>query len=287
MTVTLGVDWGSTHLRIHRLENGKSVDCIHSKSGAKGLIGKGSAAFEGVLSETAGAWLNEADQVYVTGMATSKNAWVETPYMECPSDLRDLAENAECLEIAGKPVTFLPGIADPAGPDVMRGEELQLLGLAEEGKDRIVILPGTHSKWVEMSGFEVRQFRTYMTGEIFDLARHHALCGRLAEGEEFDANAFEAGLAKAADGLLNGLFSARPKVLRGEMAPLATHAYLSGVAIGTEIQDALKAFDVTGKDVLLSAADPLARLYQRALEAASVPLARLYESATAKGFGTL
>ncbi|KMW58320.1 2-dehydro-3-deoxygalactonokinase [Candidatus Rhodobacter oscarellae] len=274
-------------MRIHRLENGEAVDCIRSKSGAKGLIGKGAAAFEAVLCETAGAWMEQAEEIFVTGMATSKNAWVETPYMDCPNDLRGLIDLAEQAEIMGKPVTLLPGISDPVGPDVMRGEELQLLGLAEEGKDRIVVLPGTHSKWVEMSGFEARQFRTFMTGEIFDLARHNALCERLAEGEAFDAAGFDAGLAKATDGLLNGLFSARPKVLRGDMPASATHAFLSGVAIGTELLDAKRAFDVTEKDVLLYADDPLARLYQRGFEVAGVAVTRIHESATSKGFGAL
>ena len=287
MTVTLGVDWGSTHLRVHRLKDGRAVDQIHSTSGAKGLIGKGANAFEAALSATAGDWLREAEQIYVTGMATSRDAWVETPYVECPGDLRDLVKLARTTRIEGTPVMLLPGLADPSGPDIMRGEELQLLGLASEGKDCLVVLPGTHSKWVGLSGFEVRRFRTFMTGEIFDLARHHALCGRLAEGESHDPQAFEAGLEKAQDGLLNALFSARPRVLRGQMTASATHAYLSGTAIGAELREAMAIFDPADTEILLYAAEPLAGLYECAFAKAGVRVSRIHENATSLGFGAL
>ncbi|MGB0786328.1 MAG: 2-dehydro-3-deoxygalactonokinase [Alphaproteobacteria bacterium] len=287
MTVIIGVDWGSTHLRIYRLEGGVCVDKIHSTMGAKELIGKGSHAFERVFVDAAGSWIDDAQAIYVSGMATSKNAWFETSYIDCPCDLRKLGAGALQTAIQGKPVFLLPGIADTIGPDVIRGEEVQLLGLSGEGKQRVVVLPGTHSKWVQISGFRILGFRTFMTGEVFELARYQSLGGRLAEGEGFDRKAFENGLAQSEAGLLNSLFSARPRVLLGNMKATATHSFLSGVTIGSEVREAQTVFDITDKELLLHADGHLATLYMQALSFLGLDYSHVSASATSKGFNLL
>ena len=70
-------------------------------------------------------------------------------------------------------IRILPGIAqrDPKAPDVMRGEETQLLGAlgVDAADDAVVCMPGTHSKWVRANGGTVERFATFMTGELFDV----------------------------------------------------------------------------------------------------------------------
>jgi hypothetical protein len=64
----------------------------------------------------------------------------------------------------------------------MRGEETQILGalsLAPDlEKNSMVILPGTHSKWVSMHESRIMDFATYMTGELFCLLFSHLISKR-------------------------------------------------------------------------------------------------------------
>ena len=120
----------------------------------------------------------------------------------------------------------------------MRGEELQLLGLAETAglTDATVCIPGTHSKWARLDNGELTGFRTFVTGELFQLLRRHSLVGALAEGDAHDDAAFRRGLARGAgQALSHAVFAARANALGGTLAPAAVSSFLSGVLIGAEI----------------------------------------------------
>jgi 2-dehydro-3-deoxygalactonokinase len=143
----------------------------------------------------------------------------------------------------------VPGLACRAGgtPDVMRGEETQLLGLwLQTRKDRLCVLPGTHSKWAEVKGDGVAAFRTYMTGEVFaNLSSTGTIAQLMRKDAPHDAAAFRRGLdasaGQSAGGLLNRLFSARTLGLFAELPGEAIASYLSGLLIGAELRDALSA----------------------------------------------
>ena len=68
-------------------------------------------------------------------------------------------------------VPVIGGPAPDKPADVMRGEETQIAGFffENQGFDGVLCLPGTHSKWVQISAGEIVSFRTFMTGEIFAL----------------------------------------------------------------------------------------------------------------------
>src|SRR5439155_22401473 len=74
---------------------------------------------------------------------------------------------------------ILPGVCQrlTGAEDVMRGEETQLLGLGTlwPGFSGVVCLPGTHSKWVQLTGRRVERFATAMTGELFEVLRTHSV----------------------------------------------------------------------------------------------------------------
>lgn len=276
MTHRLIVDWGSSRLRVTRVRQDGSADTLQAESGAGDLIGKGRESFERALIALAGDWLAGCERVTVSGMATARGGWCETPYLSCPADLSLLEENAKPGWIGTVPVRFLPGLLDPTGPDVMRGEETQLADLA--GPDRqLVVLPGTHSKWVHLEGRIVLGFRTFMTGEIYDLVLHRSLAGRLAEGEDHDDDAFRRGLARghAAD-VFGALFSARPAVLTGILRPDQVAAYLSGICIGAEITQAMRLFaKIADMSVSICGSPALIARYVAAFEEAGLPTARI------------
>ena len=178
-------------------------------------------------------------------MAGARQGWVEAPYAETPASPGDLAAGAIRVEGLTRDVRILPGVAQKAGgrPDVMRGEETIVLGLAAEA-DAIVCLPGTHSKWVAVEGGRITGFSTFMTGEVFALLagqsilRHAVEAGLdvLAERDAF-ASGVEAEF-EAPELVLNRLFALRAAGLLGGAGAAETTARLSGLVIGLEMAGA-------------------------------------------------
>src|SRR5262249_746446 len=143
-------------------------------------------------------------------------------------------------------VRLVPGLmhrGSDGAPDVMRGEETQLIGLAGRLGDspQIVVLPGTHSKWAVIEGGRILSFATYLTGELFGLLVERSILGRLMTERADDPAAFDRGVARTAiDGhaILGSLFSARSLGLLGDLPGSSLYSYLSGLLIGAEIAEA-------------------------------------------------
>ena len=171
-------------------------------------------------------------------------------------------------------IRILPGIAQARTdqPDVMRGEETQLLGMTEPDFTGLVCIPGTHSKWVKVERGEIAAFSTYMTGELFSVLSQHSILAHAVETSAqppTDGRPFQEGLAKALAapaGLTAALFRLRAAQLLGFEERADGAARLSGLLIGTEIADALERHDGP-QTVRLIAAGPVGRLYEAALAA--------------------
>jgi len=179
----------------------------------------------------------------MSGMIGSRQGWLEVPYATCPAGLEEIAAGMRPVTWSGGTAWIAPGLTcrDEAGiADVMRGEEVQILGVLDQlgpGKHTIC-LPGTHSKWVEVRDGKIERFTTHMTGEAFAVFRTHSLLGRMMKDGADDRAAFDEGVRRSADsgGLLHHLFGVRTRGLFGELAETASASYLSGMLIGHEIR---------------------------------------------------
>ncbi len=245
----IALDWGSTRLRAWLLGDHGTV--LHERGSDDGAscISGGVAAFDTALQTVAGDWLAQGVPAIACGMVGSAHGWREARYGACPADLGRLHE--QLLEVptaAGATLRIVPGLIDePAGgtPDVMRGEETQIVGLLAQqpalAAACTVLMPGTHSKWVRVQQRRVVSLRTRMTGELYAVLRQHSVLGRLmpASDSSFDAEAFEAGVAAARRGegrdLSGLLFAVRTLGLTGRLAASALPDYLSGLLIGQEL----------------------------------------------------
>jgi 2-dehydro-3-deoxygalactonokinase len=184
-----------------------------------------------------------------------------------------LHDGAQRVDTSGD-VRILPGIAqaDVAAPDVMRGEETQLLGVTEPDFTGLVCIPGTHSKWVRIESGSVVSFTTYMTGELFSqLCSSGTLAQLMRPGAPHDDAAFRRGLAvsegASAGGLLNRLFSVRSLGLFAELPGEALASYLSGLLIGAELRDATAGIRGT---VAVIGSSRMTELYVSALDAIGI-----------------
>jgi 2-dehydro-3-deoxygalactonokinase len=266
----VAVDWGTSSLRGARLDDAGTVR--EEREFARGIMTVAAGAFRPVFDECFGDWLHDSPLALISGMAGSRQGWVEAPYCNCPAGFADIAGRLAWVE-PGR-IAIVPGLAcDRDGtPDVMRGEEtqvvgaMQLLGL----RDATLVLPGTHSKWVRVEGGRIRAFSTFMTGEFYGLLRKHSILARgMPEGDDaFDAEAFQRGLrhARLSRSILQAAFSARTLALFDRMPAGALPSYLSGLVIGDE----LRSQDVLAAEVILVGNPNLAQRYALALKASGV-----------------
>lgn len=177
-------------------------------------------------------------------------------------------------------------------PDVMRGEETQVYGrLAERPElmsESVLIMPGTHSKWVQVRDGRIEAFTTCIAGKRYTLLLQYSVLGRLMQpAEAFDAGAFDEGVRLAAQGepgaLQRNLFSVRTRGLFGDIAPAALADYLSGILIGDEIAVALRQV-AENVALALIGGHALCERYRRALIAFGRALALLAGNTAALGF---
>ncbi|MEP3299257.1 MAG: 2-dehydro-3-deoxygalactonokinase [Pseudoruegeria sp.] len=243
------VDWGTTSLRATLTDaSGHIFAEIENERGIQFIKDK---AFEPELVAAIDLWLKEHGPlpVIALGMITSKNGWIEVPYVACPATSNDLAKGVIHRKLPnGSNLYFLPGITDKTRapfPDVVRGEETQILGFGVTNASTVV-LPGTHSKWSTVSAGHIQGFQTFVTGEIFALMSQHSFIAKAAgvdsSAENFDA--FERGAKVARDcegpdtSFLTQLFSVRTGMLAGQLAAPDMISYLSGLLIGSEFRQA-------------------------------------------------
>ena len=269
----LAIDWGSSALRGALLDAEGGV--LEERQAARGLLTIEPGGFPAVFDAHFGDWMREpGTRCLMAGMVGSRQGWVEAPYCACPAGLDELvaalAPVHDATGAAGRDIAIVPGVScERAGvPDVMRGEEIKVLGALELlGVDAAeILMPGTHSKWASVAGGRINRFATAMSGEFYALLREHSILARTlpVEEEAFDAEAFDRGVDRAlqGEGLLQTAFSVRTLALFERLPPRAGASYLSGLVIGEE----LRGRPLEGVDeVVLIGAQRLAERFERAL----------------------
>jgi 2-dehydro-3-deoxygalactonokinase len=290
----IGINWGSSNLRAYRIAaDGSLVDEYSASAGIATLDRGGMAA---MMQKVAARWPGGIP-VYASGMIGSTIGWAEVPYAEAPAGCGELSQRVTRAHIGGVDVWIVPGIACrrafDGAPDVLRGEEIELLGSIGLGHaDGLAALPGTHTKWVRLDRGRVVDFFTAMSGEIFDRLTAQGLLASIVDGEAADGAAFREGVATGQArklGLSTLLFGARARVVRGALARPDAGSYIRGLLIGSELADALAAYPGLAKaNVPLIGSGPPSRLYAAALAANGIG-SRIIDSREAcrRGFRAL
>ena len=244
----IAVDWGTTNRRAWAL--GRQGKVLAERSDGEGLLGVKPGDFARSFATFAAPWLsaNHSLPVLMCGMVGSTLGWVEAPYIEAPADLARLARHLQPVPFDGNArVAIVPGVScsERGVPDVMRGEECQVLAILAERNLRsaTLLLPGTHSKWVRVEDGKLSSFRTYMTGELFNGLTSSGTLAQLMEKGDADGAAFEQGLRQArAEGpgaLTHLFFGVRTLGLFDRLPRASLASYLSGLLIGAELMDAV------------------------------------------------
>jgi 2-dehydro-3-deoxygalactonokinase len=265
-------DWGTTHLRLFLCDADGTALEHRSGPGAVESAGR----FATVLAAQTASWEVPHGPLptVLCGMVGSNLGWVQVPYVPCPARPEHIA--AACTSIDDGRIHIVPGLSCQnrfGAPDLLRGEETQLLGaLSRLEPHQLVCLPGTHTKWVVVEEGQVRDFFTAPTGELFAVLRDHSVLVRPPQGGDaaLDAEAFNKGLASVAAqpdvAILHRLFECRSRPLSGDLPATAAAAYLSGLLIASDVHGALRSLSNTfvPSTVVLIGAPQLTQRYASA-----------------------
>ncbi len=240
------VDWGTSSFRAYLTKaDGTILERVESP---RGVLTVNQGEHEEVLARFIGGWLGRSGPlpVLMAGMVGARQGWVEAPYAKCPAGVREIASAIITVYTrAMGAIGVAPGVRafDRDGaPDVMRGEETQILGaLAAMGRaDGVFVLPGTHSKWARVEAGRIVSFATYMTGEVFAALKDHSILGRLMDAASQDGAGFAEGVRAASrlerpGDVLHAIFMTRTLGLFDRLSPGQLSGYLSGLLIGAEL----------------------------------------------------
>jgi len=263
----IAVDWGTTNRRAYLIEKGGKSSAEFEDG--KGILSVGRGEFEAAIAEIRerlGEW-----PMLLAGMVGSNRGWVEAPYVPCPASGEDLAR---ALVRIGDDVAIVPGVSLGDGrPDVMRGEEVQLVGAIAAGqipRDCLVCHPGTHNKWVRVRNGRIESFRTVMTGELFSMLKKRSILSDLLARRVTPREAFREGVARGLSGagITSELFEVRAGFLLGQIDPADGASRVSGLLIGEDIRVGLA--EKPGSRVIVMGRPELTSLYSAALEVAGV-----------------
>ncbi len=256
----IAVDWGTTNRRAYRIEDGQIAAVERSP------LGVSSMARDAYPAEIAGLRDRLGDlPVLMAGMVGSTIGWTVAPYATTPAGIGDLAAGLTRIDDR---TAIVPGLSfrDGARGDVMRGEEVQLLGAALIGQvpgDALLCQPGTHCKWVELTGGRVARFTTAMTGELFALVRAHGVLAPQLAAPVTAGDAFRDGVREGARrDLTASLFGIRAASVLGLRDDAQAGSFASGVVIGSDVAARI----APGQVVQLVADGDLATLYAMAIE---------------------
>ncbi|MEN0047682.1 MAG: 2-dehydro-3-deoxygalactonokinase [Bacteroidota bacterium] len=282
----LSCDWGTSSFRlklVNRKER-KVVATIEHSQGIKATFlswknaqSKDRIAFYQAVLREAIQQLSQQVTINVSqlpiilsGMASSSIGMKELPYADCPVFLNIkhlVVEHIAVNQELSHEIYLISGVQKE--DDVMRGEEIQAIGWAKDkelnDRDYTLILPGTHSKHLHLHGGQLIDFKTYMTGELFEIITCHSILqNSIDQSVTWSSEAqtaFTRGVLDSKIGnLSNLLFTIRAKDLQGKWSRGASNFYLSGLLIGNELKD------LSVERIVLFGDSKFEKLYKAVLE---------------------
>ncbi|MEO9780021.1 MAG: 2-dehydro-3-deoxygalactonokinase [Sedimentitalea sp.] len=271
----IAVDWGTSNLRAWVF--GPDDTLIARLASDLGMGALTPDAFEGVLLDLITPHLGDAvTPIICCGMVGARQGWKEATYVTVPCAPPGVGEATKVPATDPRimPV-ILPGMQQSAPADVMRGEETQIAGYIAENPDfdGVICLPGTHTKWAQISAGEVVSFRTFMSGEMFALLSEQSVLRHSVQSKDWDDEAFSDAVSDALgtpQNLASRLFGLRAETLVNDMLPGTARSRLSGLLIGLELAGARPYW--LGQRIAVVGDPRLSRLYEIALGCQSVPV---------------
>jgi 2-dehydro-3-deoxygalactonokinase len=285
----IGLDWGSSNVRAFAFDVNGSGSVIETRTSDRGAMKlSGRDAFDEALAELVVDWVeaNPGIPMIACGMVGARGAWVEAGYVGLNASAVEFRRNASHVRtMLGETLIVIPGVKS-AEPDVMRGEETQVIGADIESG--VIVLPGTHSKWVRVADGRVVDFKTCFTGELNALLREHSSVGKALRTSPSldDGDAIERGITRArtTTDWLHQLFLFRSRIVADEASEAEASSELSAWLIASEFVQMLTSGFCASDEIHLIGSESLLAWYRRIGERVGVKCNALSgETCVAKG----
>ena len=260
----IAVDWGTTSFRAYLMVNNDVLENVDTNDGMKFVQNQ---HFENTLVSLIEPWLDHKNKIEIlaSGMVGSKQGWIEAPYQKTPCNLNNIEFISPSVKDNRFSLKIFSGVSQHNTPDVMRGEETQIAGFLYDNPNfnGSICLPGTHSKWVNIENGNIINFKTFMTGELFEIISKNSILIHSVTSNKVLKNE----LKMAVDEIFNNpeifgnvLFQLRADDLINSKGSKVYKSKLSGYLLGLELVGSLELWKK--KDVILIGNPDLTELYE-------------------------
>ncbi len=235
-----------------------------------------------VLSQ-AGTDYDSVKMIIASGMITSNVGLVEIPHCKAPAGIKELASalaEVNLPDICPLPVFFVPGVKNNVDPDIenfesmdiMRGEETESMALLEdlpEGRARLLILPGSHMKFVMTDDKKrITGSLTTISGELLEAVTRDTIIAdsvnaQLVDPSDYDRDWVLRGAATAKRcGLGRACFTARilSQFVEKDVQHLAN--FILGAVLAGDVRALLNTSAISpdaDTEVIVAGKEPLRR----------------------------
>lgn len=279
MSAYMIIDCGTTNLRVTITDEAGNVLAQEKRPGGvrhtaidghNGRLKTMLAECIAQVLDDAGMTPDQIDRCIAYGMITSNVGLLEIPHLSAPVSADNLGAGVKTAvfpDVAPFPISFIPGVRNFCGQvtlenfkdmDMMRGEETEAIGLFEllgMQRECVLILPGSHNKFVRMDAQgRIVGCLTSISGELLDALTHHTILAdavdRLfATEQDYDAELARQGARECvASGLGRAAFAGRILSQLGGMESVRLRSYLQGAVLAQDVQ-ALQRFVSDNRDV--------------------------------------
>ena len=264
---TITIDAGTTNTRAYLWAEGPRLAAsARAETGVHQTAMDGNnrrlkQAVRGCLEELlrqGGIGYEQVGAILASGMITSNVGLAEVPHVPAPAGAEELARGSRRVlleDICPVPIRFIPGVKNNLGDvtldnfeamDMMRGEEVETLAILAsrpKGEPCLLVLPGSHTKFVAVDGAgKITGCLTTITGELLECLTCHTVIAdavgrRFADEESYHRELLLKGFqASSRTGISRGAFSARilnqfAEKDKGKMA-----SFLLGAALGEDVR---------------------------------------------------
>lgn len=264
MSYQITLDAGTTNTRAFLWKEGKDllawqsreigVACTAVDGNSSRLQAAVRSCVEGLLRET-DIDAGKIECVLASGMITSNMGLLEIPHLIAPVGIEDLARGmvrAELPEVTGIPFRFIPGVKnrvdadrDFAEMDMMRGEEVEAVALLETLPPHLsylLVLPGSHTKFVAAAQRKITGCLTTLTGELLSVLTRQTILADAVDRKFVGIDDYSPELVKLGyrtakrEGLARAAFLARILAQQAGYAAEQTANYLLGTVLEQDLR---------------------------------------------------
>ena len=278
MNLWVALDWGTSNFRAYLMDNNNVIDQVSTQEGMKFIDQN---EFEKILIKNIDAWNNKFDikVVIASGMVGAKQGWIEVPYINSPCDIRNVNfKTFKILDDAN--IHILSGVSQFNPSDVMRGEETQIAGFLLNNIDfnGSICLPGTHSKWVNLNSYNIQEFTTFLTGELYEIVKKYSILNHSLNTTELDDEIVKSSAKLIIENpsfISNKLFEIRADNLLKNSNQTSNNSKLVGYLLGIELSGSRTYWE--DKDLVIIGSSNLNKYYELILNGRSNSI-RLFNS---------